>query len=904
VKLLSGTITLQLISDMIKRLVALILFFHSALFINAQEKPLYQSPAFSIYPSKVAQGDFQATARSATELVSNYESAANNFLSPVIDFKFSINGKDNEMPSGIDHHFTCPDTGGDCITPLIRFGSQVNVSEKTPGKYLQLATKMKIRLDMRHVFREFDSVGYYTAFNGSKIYRADFKGVYVAGGTPPLSWDFDNLQNFVHLKMSDPDGDHIYEVTLMLNDPASKRGQRHAWKKERPTGAYPQLKSPFPIVDALYNLSLEEMLNAVEPDSTLRTGKEWAGVWTRDVSYSIILSMAVLQPKAAQYSLMRKVKDGVIVQDTGTGGAYPVSTDRIVWALAAWEIFKVTGDSSWLKTVYPIIKKSIEADLVNAFDESTGLMRGESSFLDWREQTYPEWMEPADIYKSICLGTNAVHYQANVIAAAMATILNDDDAREKHELIAKRIREGMNQHLWMADRGYYGQYLYGRTSRLLSPKSEALGEALAILFGIPDEKDVVRIVNSTPVGAYGIPCIFPQIANIPPYHNDAVWPFVQSYWALAAAKGGNDEALMHSFASIWRPAALFLTNKENYVASTGDYASTQINSDNMLWSLSGNIALIYKVIFGIDYDQDLLTFKPFIPEALKGNYTLRNFRYRNATLDIAVSGYGNKIASIRLDGKSLKNAQIPSTLSGKHRLEIKLANNRTGGTLNMQEHRVSPPTPVISYNGKSIQWAPVPGAVKYLVYVSGEHHFTITDTSLNSNLPQGMIQVVAVDAAGLESFASEPLLLCRPEDTIVVEAEALSEDYAKAYAGFSGSGYVHTAASEQPLRFEIKIPVDGVYALDFRYANGHGPVNTDNKCAIRRVAVDGKVVGTIVLPQRGKGEWSDWGYTNRVMVTLKKGKIHLEMIYDPANRNMNGETNEAVVDHVRLVKIQ
>src|SRR5690606_1989588 len=173
-------------------------------------------------------------------------------------------------------------------------------------------------------------------------------------------------------------------------------------------------------------------------------------------------------------------------------------------------------------------------------------------------------MEPADIYESICLGTNAVHYQANVIAAAMATILNDDDAREKHELIAKRIREGMNQHLWMADRGYYGQYLYGRTSRLLSPKSEALGEALAILFGIPDEKDVVRIVNSTPVGAYGIPCIFPQIANIPPYHNDAVWPFVQSYWALAAAKGGNDEALMHSFASIWRPAALFLTNKENY----------------------------------------------------------------------------------------------------------------------------------------------------------------------------------------------------------------------------------------------------------------------------------------------------------------------------------------------------
>lgn len=27
-------------------------------------------------------------------------------------------------------------------------------------------------------------------------------------------------------------------------------------------------------------MGLDEMVNAVEPDTTLRTGKEWAGVWT------------------------------------------------------------------------------------------------------------------------------------------------------------------------------------------------------------------------------------------------------------------------------------------------------------------------------------------------------------------------------------------------------------------------------------------------------------------------------------------------------------------------------------------------------------------------------------------------------------------------------------------------
>ncbi len=903
-KLFSGNITRLFILDIMRRTFALAFCFHLSIFINAQEKPIFDSPAFSIYSGKVVQGEFQATALSATELMSNYESAANAFLSPVIDFKFSINGKDNEMPSGIDHHFACPTSDADCETPLIRFGSQLKAVEKEQGKYLMPGTRMKIRLDMRHVFRAFDSTGYYTAINGSRIYRSDFHGVYVAGGTPPLTWDFDNLQNFDHLRMTDADSDHIYEVTLILNDPASKRGQRHKWKQELSTKAYPQLTTPFPIVDALYNLSLEEMIRAVEPDSTLRTGKEWAGVWTRDVSYSIILSMATLQPKVAQHSLMRKVKDGVIVQDTGTGGAYPVSTDRIVWALAAWEIFKVTGDMSWLKTAYPILKKSIEADLINAYDESTGLVKGESSFLDWREQTYPEWMEPADIYESFCLGTNAVHYQANVIAAAMANILNDDVGQRKHEMIAERIRAGINQHLWIPDRGYYGQYIYGRSGKLLSPKSEALGEALSILFGIPDERDVPQIVKSTPVGAYGIPCIFPQIANIPPYHNDAVWPFVQSYWALAGAKAGNEESVMHSFASIWRPAALFLTNKENFVASTGDYASTQINSDNMLWSLSGNLALLYRIIFGMNYDQQVLSFTPFIPEAMKGTYVLRNFRYRKATLDITVSGYGNQIASVKLDGKKLKVAEIPAKLSGKHRLEIRMANNHIGGTINKQEHHVSPATPVITRNGSSIQWKAVEGAVKYHAYLSGRHYITTVDTTLAVNVDSGFIQIIAVNGSGLESFASEPLMLNQPDDALIVEAEVLSKEYENKYAGFSGSGYVYTKPSARALRFEVTIPEDGLYAMDFRYANGHGPVNTDNKCAIRRLALDGKYVGTIVLPQRGKGEWSDWGFTNQVTLALRKGKVNFEMLYDPANRNMNGEVNEAIVDLIRLVKIQ
>ena len=65
-----------------------------------------------------------------------------------------------------------------------------------------------------------------------------------------------------------------------------------SWSRKNDLSSYPRLSTPNKLHQAVYNLALDEMVNAVEPDTTLRTGKEWAGVWTRDVSYSIILAMA------------------------------------------------------------------------------------------------------------------------------------------------------------------------------------------------------------------------------------------------------------------------------------------------------------------------------------------------------------------------------------------------------------------------------------------------------------------------------------------------------------------------------------------------------------------------------------------------------------------------------------
>jgi hypothetical protein len=878
----------------------------------AAMKPIWESDAYTLYADRVVQGQHEAHTLSASELASNYVSPVNDLLSPRIEFKFSINGKDNEMAAGLNHVLVAMPRPGDgpIETPPIVFGQHyVDATPVAAGTYLAPNTPVRIRLDLRPVLEAFKKNGFYTTSKGDKLYQQDFKHVYVAGGTAPLSWDFDNLTNKPELELKDADGDGIYEVTLTLNQPAAAKTTAASWKKTINTADFPQYSSDYPLADALYNLALEEARRAVEPDSTFRTGKEWAGVWTRDVSYSIILAQASLQPKVAMNSLLRKVSPtGRIIQDTGTGGAYPCSTDRVIWATAAWEIYQATGDEAWLRRVYPIIKQTLADDRQNAYDPATGLVRGESSFLDWREQTYPRWMQPADIYQSENLGTNAVHYQANVVLAQMAAKLGQPGVAAQHKRQADAIKFGINQHLWQQGRGYYGQYLYGRTALSLSPKAEALGEALCVLFGIAEGERAQQVVSKTPTVPFGVSCIYPQIPGIPPYHNDAVWPFVQSFWALAAAQAGNEASLTESMAAIYRPAALFLTNKENFVARNGDYAGTQINSSNMLWSLSGSLSLVYKVLFGIQYQGDRLVFRPFVPQAFAGQRRLSGFKYRKAVLDVEMTGFGNQIAAITLDGHPLPDAAIPARLSGRHKVSITLSSAAPAPqAVNRVPNRFSPEMPVVSFAKGRLSWNKAEEAEEFLVLKDGM--LLTTTKTPEYAVPAGpfaVYQIIAVDDAGRESFASEPLETGTETAAIrPVQLETVAPLAGQAYKGYTGKGFIEiTPGINKTITIPVTVPETGLYAVDFRYANGNGPTNTNNKCAIRTLRRGTELLGTVVLPQRGVDEWSNWGFSNPILVRLEKGTHSLTLAYEPANQNMNGEVNQAMLDYLRVKRVE
>lgn len=534
---------------------------------------------------------------------------------------------------------------------------------------------------------------------------------------------------------------------------------------------------------------------------------------------------------------------------------------------------------------------------------------GESSFLDWREQTYPKWMDNKDIYVSENLGTNAVHYQTYVILAKMDELLSVPDIVDEYEPYdvysprAESIKEGMNKYLWMPEKGYYGQYLYGRHYLSLSPKFEALGEALSVLFEVAEGEKARSIIANSPLTTYGATCVYPQIPGIPPYHNNGIWPFVQSYWNLAAAKVGNEQVLSHGLASIYRAGALFLTNYENFVAENGDHKGTEINSHRMLWSMAGNIAMVHRVFMGMEFEVDGIRFHPVIPKAYTGVRTLSHFAYRQSDLTITVRGHGNEVASFSLDGVGQEEAFFPAGLTGEHTVEIVMKNNDfSQDGIHLVSNHFTLPTPQVRQNGAALTWAAIYGVKEYTIYKNGQPLAQTKATLYDiSEKGMGQFQVKAIDHQGIESFLSAPIWVLAEEDVLMIEMEKFAPKSRLPYMNFSGKGFVEIAKGENTeIEMTIKVPERGDYLLDIRYANGSGPWNTDNKCAIRSLYVDDDFARTLVFPQRGTDEWSDWGYSNALLVRLKKGKNRLKLVFEPWDENMNGEVNRAMLDHVRL----
>ena len=225
------------------------------------------------------------------------------------------------------------------------------------------------------------------------------------------------------------------------------------WKLSQDISSFPQFTAEGnTLVPALYNLALEETLLDIRPqDSTFMAGMLWPDTWTRDVVYSIYFAYSWLLPDEARRTLEKQTlhDPDEALQDTGSGGSYPISTDRVVWALAAWEYYLATGDKDWLRQTYRGLSNTARKDLHVAYDHEIHLFRGETCSMDWRTHTYPNWFTNAHIGESFSCGTNALHlFLYRFLCDAGRVIGAPGDEISLWEQVHQELRDGINSAFW------------------------------------------------------------------------------------------------------------------------------------------------------------------------------------------------------------------------------------------------------------------------------------------------------------------------------------------------------------------------------------------------------------------------------------------------------------------------
>jgi hypothetical protein len=574
------------------------------------------------------------------------------------------------------------------------------------------------------------------------------------------------------------------------------------------------------------------------PCHCFETGLKWPYVWTRDLSYSTDLGLWRFDADRARNGLKFKLSDvrvasapqGLyVMQDTGSGGSWPISTDRVVWFLGARHLL---GDKAFAADVYTALGDTLAQDRQYAWDPQLGLYRGETSFMDWREQSYPAWTfdSVGFIAQSFALSTNVLHYQALSMAAGMAGKHGDNQAATRYRAQAKALKVAINAHFWRADRGLYMSFIGGDGTP--NDTYDLLGTALAITSGVAEGERASKALANYPTWPAGSPVMWPERDDQPIYHNRAIWPFVSAY-ALRAAREVNQPArIAHEIESVMRGAALYGSNMENYELLTqgqhldlGKLSGPVVNSPRQLWSVGAYFAIVTEGVFGLNQDGSV---QPKLPTSLVpmlfGNRTSISITlpHRSITLQLPKQRNGNMLVA----GETTTRGN--ATTVQLKAITVKDTPLRTTAPLYAPE---APPAPTLVADGK--QWL-VKADGKVLLYVNGKRAQSIDATG---TLPRDghltCVSAVRVDAHGLQSLHSQA--------TCGGELAPITGNWPRSWTA----------------------PAAGAYRVSLNYSNDHGPINTGITAAVKMLVIDcdgsAEQKLPIVMPHSVREERSTYG---------------------------------------------
>ncbi len=686
-------------------------------------------------------------------------------------------------------------------------------------------------------------------------------------------------------------------------------------------------------VDTLYDGAFDNG-NGV-PCDCFETGESWRYVWTRDTAYAADLGTAFMDPARTRSSLRFKLsrpKGGgplQIVQDTGTGGSWPVSTDRVVWALGARSTLAWLPEAeaeAFATEVLEALRTTLEIDREAIFDAADGLYRGEQSFLDWREQSYPSWTatDTAHIAASKALSTNTAHHILLRLAADLAAPGSAEATRWAGW--ADELAAAIEQQFWVEPAGLPSSWIGATLDPSVQNRWDQLALSLAVLEGVLDDTHAATAVRTYPHTPMGPPVLWPQQPGVPIYHNRGIWPFVTAYGLLSAARVGNDAVFDHDLESLVRGAAVHLSNMEAYEFLTqqvrveaGEESGPVVNSRRQLWSVAGYLGAITRGLFGVVASADGLRIEPFVTASVRDRWLantdrveLRGLTWRGRRFDLALwlppvgslTAGAYAVGSMRLDGVEV--TQLDGLVTGSLVEITLLSDGASAGesitvVADAGDHRAfwAPPEPVWEDTSSTdtelrLTWSHVDAAsVSFRVYRDGEvvHETSELGWTTAALTGTGCFALEAVYPNGHASQHSPPLCVPGPlTSEIVLDAHELvrlsgggtwSDQYGRQhFMDWGGPGDAMSVHA-------FTTPHDGLHYLSLDYGNGSGGFTTGITAGHQRIEVYDEptgafvTAGNVVLPHQG--DWQIWSRSSVLPVLLRSDTSYRLEILDAPN---------------------
>lgn len=648
--------------------------------------------------------------------------------------------------------------------------------------------------------------------------------------------------------------------------------------------------SGYPLLDFLYRM-----------EASLPAGSKF----TTTTPYEIFLNP--LQTDSAKEALQSRLIHGMVIPYQDNFLEWPAVNVNAEWLLAATELASVNGDKKWSETVEKSAKLLIDTDRRLCFNPYMGLFTGVPRYMAVGRGVFPAWMTPKEVGQQTTLAVNMEY------CVAMHRLGLPTDS----------LRMAIDNRLWIPNMGYFSALAYGfPTCQTPIQVTDNLAQAIGIISGQLSPAMAETVVRKTPVYPFGATLFQPQLPPASGEIRQELSPsLIQTAWAIAASRVENRAAYMGAV------GALFACEGERLLGSRHRLPTFR----------SSITTFILRGLAGMEFNDDGIFFVPNVPESLPGEKQIRGLKYRDAILDIDITGTGRAIATFTIDGKP-SDPFFDGTLKGNHHISITLAGPAAdpGIFTLLETEQMAPLPPLANWTGlnaiispgtlpDNLGDSPLNNAARKmldngnpdcrLVYLNGVLQEEIyRDTYELYHSPKPVVtQFTAFYNSQWSGYSSLPYLYLPPGSQALVYPSEFAKTGTKVLEDKDlASKFVESNKfKNRTITLEYVAPASGRYLVDIRYINGLGIVNTQRKLALRQLLVNSREAGIFFFPQLRPASASDidsWQeqteWTNPLIVNLDKGNNTLTLrLYQPSPVYADPASSMILLDLMRILPV-